>query len=354
MLRKLFNKQRKNLGLPPGTFITESNETNKEEALLIKYNENFFEKELVSDNINNHIKDNSDDIVYWFNLDSTKYTDLLNNLQETAGINSLILEDIVNTHQRPKFEDWDHAIFIVAKMLYFNEEKELELEQVSFILKKNMLISIQEKPGDIFNIIRNRLASNKGRIRKQGADYLLYTLLDTIIDHYFIIIDDVNNLIEEIEMDIYDNPNQENLIEMQTLKQDISITRRYVSPVRELVHSMMRSDSELIGENIYIYLQDLHDHCLQVNDSMDMLKDLSTGIIEICNTSQSNRMNDIMKVLTIISTIFIPLSFLAGLYGMNFINMPELSYPYSYPILLGIMALVAIGMLYYFKRKNWF
>lgn len=354
MLRKLFNKQRKNLGLPPGTFSTERNEDIKEEALLIKYHENFYEKEIVTNLDSSNIVQNSSDVVQWLNIDSPQYSKLLEEIQEKANINPLILEDIVNTHQRPKFEDWDDAIFVVLKMIYFNQDNELELEQVSFILKKNILISIQEKPGDVFNIVRNRIANNKGKVRKFGADYLLYALLDSIVDRYFAVIDDLNNIIEDLELEIYDDPNQENLLDVQNLKQDLSFTRRYISPVREVVQSMMKSESSLLNEEIYIYLQDLHDHCLQVNDSMEMLKELTNSVVEICNTSLSNRMNDVMKVLTIISTIFIPLSFLAGLYGMNFTHMPELSYPYAYPILLGIMVIVAAGMLYFFKRRNWF
>lgn len=354
MLRKLFNKQRKNLGLPPGTFTVDADLQLKEEALLIKYNETFFEKEVITEDIGKRINDCSEDFVHWFNLDSTKYTNLFKNLEEKSKINPLILEDIVNTHQRAKFEDWEDWIFVVIKMVYFNEEQELEIEQVSFILKKNILISIQEKPGDVFTAIRNRIANNKGKIRKMGSDYLLYALLDSIVDNYFIIMDDLNNLIEDIEIEIYDNPSQENLLEVQDLKQDICIIRRYISPVKELVLSMMKSESELLGENIYIYLQDLLDHCLQLNDSIDMLKEMTLNVVEICNTSISNKLNDVMKVLTVVSTIFIPLSFLAGLYGMNFSNMPELNYPQAYPILIGVMVTIALGMVYYFKRQNWF
>lgn len=352
MLRKLFSKQRKNLGLPPGTYFIEQEEDVEESALLIKYNSSFYEKQYITD-IESELEINKD-YVQWLNLDSTKYSKLFQQVQVKADVHPMVLEDIVNTHQRPKFEDWDSFIFVVVKMLYFNSENELELEQVSFILKENLLITIQEKSGDVFNIIRNRIINNRGKIRKHGADYLMYALLDTIVDHYFAIIDDVNNLIEDLEVDVYDDPSQENLLEIQNLKQDLGFTRRYISPFRELVANMIKSESKLLGKKILIYLQDLHDHCLQVNDSMEMLKDLTNSVIEICNSSLSNKMNEIMKVLTIISTIFIPLSFLAGLYGMNFSNMPELNHPYGYPILLGLMVLIGLSMLVFFKRKKWF
>jgi len=350
------SKKRKNIGLAPGTYSTESEVTVKETISLLKYNANNLEKK----ELNVNFKESLDlalkdlDSNYWFNADSVGCVNFLKSLQEKFEVNPLVLEDIVNTHQRPKFENWDEYLFVALRMVFFNSEAELVQEQISFILKKNCLISMQEQPGDTFDHVRTRLESNKGKVRKLSADYLLYSLLDSIIDNYFIVTDSLNETIESLEEEVFDNPSQENFEKIQAVKKKIIIAKKSIQPVRELVANLFKVDNELIQDSTRVYLKDLYDHCLQINDSMETLKESINSIIELVNIVQANKMNEVMKVLTMISTIFIPLSFIAGIYGMNFGNMPELTYKYAYFIVLFFMLLVGLGMLYFFKRKQWF
>jgi magnesium transporter len=350
------HKKRKNIGLAPGTFSTDSEVLTDEKIFLLKYNQETLEKTLLKngfqDSLDLVLKDL--DSNYWFNSDSLACVNFLKSLQEKFEINPLVLEDIVNSHQRPKFEDWNDYLFIVLKMMYFNSSGDLVQEQVSFILKNNCLISIQEQAGDTFNNIRTRLDNNKSRIKKLSADYLLYSLLDSIIDNYFIIIDSLNETIESLEEEVLDHPSKQIFTSIQEVKRKILIIKKSIQPVRELVANLLKTENELINDSTKVYIKDLYDHCLQINDSMESLKEGINNVIELVNIVQANKMNEVVKVLTMISTIFIPLSFIAGIYGMNFENMPELKYEYAYFIVLLFMLLVGFGMLYFFKRKKWF
>jgi magnesium transporter len=349
------HKKRKNIGLAPGTFSTDNEVLSDEKIFLLKYNQEILEKTLLQNGFQESLdlvlKDL--DSNYWFNSDSLACVNFLKSLQEKFEINSLVLEDIVNSHQRPKFEDWNDYLFIVLKMMYFNSSGDLVQEQVSFILKNNCLISIQEQPGDTFISIRTRLDNNKSRIKKLSADYLLYSLLDSIIDNYFIIIDSLNETIELLEEEVLDHPSQQIFTSIQEVKRKILLIKKSIQPVRELVANLLKTENELINDSTKVYIKDLYDHCLQINDSMESLKEGINSVIELVNIVQANKMNEVVKVLTMISTIFIPLSFIAGIYGMNFENMPELKYEYAYFIVLLFMLLVGFGMLYFFKRKKW-
>ena len=265
-----------------------------------------------------------------------------------------MLEDIANTGQRPKIDDFDEYIFVVLRMLSFDvKENETKTEQVSIIFGRGFVISFQEMEGDVFDTIRDRLRNNKGRIRKMDSDYLAYALIDAVVDNYFIILEKLGETIEEIEDKLVTNPSTETLRTIHDLKREMIFLRKSVWPLREVISRMERSESALINKSTCVYLRDVYDHTIQVMDSVETFRDMLSGMLDIYLSSVSNRMNEVMKVLTVIATIFIPLTFLAGIYGMNFRHMPELELTWSYPAILILMFTVAILMVIYFRRKKW-
>ena len=270
------------------------------------------------------------------------------------GIHSLILEDIMNTGQRPKMEDFEDYIFVVVKMIYYDEkDNEIKAEQVSLLLGSNFVISFQEKEGDVFNPIGERTREAKGRIRKMKADYLAYALVDTIIDHYFIVLEKLGEKIEGMEEDLVTNPTPETLQDIHILKRELIFLRKSIWPLREVVSRLERGESQLIHESTGIYLRDVYDHTIQVIDTIETFRDMVSGMLDVYLSIVSNRMNEVMKVLTIIATIFIPLTFIAGIYGMNFKHIPELEWHWGYPISLSVMGAIGMSMVVYFRRKKW-
>jgi magnesium transporter len=273
---------------------------------------------------------------------------------KSFGVHPLVLEDIADTGQRPKMEDFDDYIFVVLKMFRFDDkEKQVKIEQISLVLGRDFVVSFQEREGDVFDPIRERLRSNKGRVRKAGADYLVYALMDAVIDNYFFIMEKLGEAIEEIEDKVVISPTSETVQTIHDLKRQMIVLRKAVWPLREVISRLEQSESTLIAKSTLIYLRDAYDHTVQVMDSVDTFRDTLSGMLDIYLSSVSNRMNEIMKVLTIIATIFIPLTFIVGIYGMNFRNMPELGQPLGYPLVLIVMALIACVMLVYFRRKGW-
>jgi magnesium transporter len=307
--------------------------------------------------------------VTWINIDGLHQMDVLEKLGSCYGIHPLVLEDIL-TDQRPKIEDYDDYIFIVLKMLYYddgsNEKKKqdeeneddlgdtnLDVDQVSMILGPNFIISFKEKEVDVFNPLRDRLRTAKGKIRRQGADYLAYSMIDAIVDHYFVIMEDLGERFEELEDVVVSDPQPGILPTIYNLKRDMLFLRKSVWPLREAISKMQRSDSPLVSEAIKIYLRDVYDHTIQVIENIETFRDMSASLLETYLSSLSNKLNEVIKLLTIISTIFIPLTFLAGLYGMNFKFMPELESPLGYPAVLILMLLVVVVMMAYFRKKEW-
>jgi len=285
--------------------------------------------------------------------------DILEKLGACYGFHPLVLEDIL-TDQRPKIEDYDDYIFIVLKMLYYDEEgdevsddSKLDMDQVSIILGKNFIISFKEKDVDVFNPLRERLRMAKGKIRRQGADYLAYSMMDSIVDHYFVIMEKLGDRFEELEDAVVSNPEPGILPTIYNLKRDMLFLRKSVWPLREAISQMQRTDSPLVSEITKIYLRDVYDHTIQVIENIETFRDMSSSLLETYLSSLSNKLNEVIKLLTIISTIFIPLTFLAGLYGMNFKFMPELESAWGYPAVLALMVLVVVIMLTYFWRKRW-
>ena len=292
--------------------------------------------------------------VTWLNVEGVHQIEILEQVGKHFGLHPLVLEDIASTGQRPKMEDFDDYIFVILRMLRFDDkENETKTEQISLLLGPDFVISFQEKEGDVFDSIRERIRNNKGRIRKMGADYLAYALIDAVVDNYFMILEKLGETIEEIEEKLVTNPTSETLHTLHDLKREMVFLRKSVWPLREVINRLERSESPLINKSTYVYLRDVYDHTIQVIDAVETFRDMLSGMLDIYLSSVSNRMNEVMKVLTIIATIFIPLTFIAGIYGMNFRYMPELEQAWSYPAILILMLIMAIVMLIYFRRKKW-
>jgi len=354
MLR-FIKKRLKKVGLPPGTLVhIGEKKTEKVKITIIDYDEaQFQEKEIKTIEECFPFKDKT--TVTWINIDGIHDIEIIKKIGKHFDLHPLILEDILNTGQRPKIEDFEDYIFIVLKMLYYNEkEDEIQAEQVSLILGSNFVISFQEREGDVFNPIRERIRRGKGRIRKMGADYLAYTLIDTIVDNYFISLEKLGEKVESIEEELVTNPTVETLQAIHHLKREMIFLRKSVWPLREVVNRLERGESTLIHESTGIYLRDVYDHTIQVIDTIETSRDMLSGMLDIYLSSVSNRMNQIMKVLTIIATIFMPLTLIAGIYGMNFEYMPELGWRWGYPVALLVMVAVGISMFIYSRRKKWF
>ncbi len=348
------NRSRK-VGLPPGTVVY-SGEVRKRDIgiTVFDYDEDHVDEKSVS-SIDEVLAFRDSKAVTWINVDGIHDTSIIESLGDHFGIHPLVQEDIVSVGQRPKFEDFDDYFFIVLKMLSYDDKKdEIESEQVSFIVGNNYVISFQEHVGDVLDPVRNRIRQRKGRIARMGPDYLAYALIDIIIDNYYSILEKIGDRIESMEEDLLGNPSIDTLHSIQRSKRDMIYLRKSIWPLREAINGLERCESKLISKQTRIFLRDVYDHTIQVIDTVESLRDMVSGMLDMYMSSASNRMNEVMKVLTIIATIFIPLTFIAGIYGMNFEFMPELSVRWAYPAVLGVMGVVGLAMLMYFKKKNWF
>jgi magnesium transporter len=351
---RFFNRVSRKSGLPPGTIIPVGAERmEKARITLFDFDEARFEEKVI-ERVEDLLPFKDKPTVTWVNVDGLEQVDALERIGKDFGLHPLVLEDIVHAGQRPKMEDFGDYIFIVLKMLRLDEGgDEVKAEQVSLVLGPNFVISFQEFPGDVFEPIRERIRQAKGRVRKMGSDYLAYTLLDAIVDNYFIILERFGERIEGLEDELVGNPTPETLQTIHILKREMIFLRRSVWPLRELVSGLQRAESPLIANTTGIYLRDVYDHTIQVMDTVESFRDMVSGMLDTYLSSLSNRMNEVMKVLTIIATIFIPITFIAGVYGMNFQFMPELGFHYAYFVALGVMAGVGVVMIVYFRRKGW-
>jgi magnesium transporter len=342
-----------NIGAPPGTlFYNGEVRTDRIKITLIEYNESeFFEEEFfdLSDCLS-YVKPN---MVKWINVEGVHKPDLIEKICKTYNIHPLTMEDIVHIDQRPKFEDYDHYVVSIMKMISYTTE--VVAEQLTIVLcENNTVISFQEPhSGDGFDIIRNRLRQSKGRIRRLGADYLSYSLTDAVVDCYFTVIEKIGDKIETIEEEIISNSDKKSLLELYHLKREMIYLRKQVWPMRDMINNMIRSETKLINETSDVYLRDVSDHVTRIIDTIETYRDLLSGIMDIYLSTNANRMNEVMKVLTIMSSIFIPVTFIAGVYGMNFDNMPELRTQNGYYIIWAIMLAIILGLLVYFRRKKW-
>ncbi|WP_396601519.1 magnesium/cobalt transporter CorA [Algibacter sp. R77976] len=354
MSRKRVYRSKKKLGQVPGSVVY-TGERSKEKLFIdtFDYGKEFCnEKELQTVQESFEYKDT--DSVTWINLNGLNHVDQIEALGEHYDIHPLVLEDIVNIAQRPKIDEYDDSIFVSLKMLYYDDAQQIVSEQVSLILGKNYVLTFQESEGDVFDTVRDRLRHAKGRVRTMKADYLLYVLMDAIVDHYFSVIEVLGDKIEDFETAIFAGDVDDDISQkIQNLKREILRVRRAIFPLREVINRIEKNESSLIQKRTITYFRDIYDHLIQVSENIDIYREMIWSLMDMYMTTISNKMNEVMKVLTIMASIFIPLTFIAGIYGMNFDNIPELHYKYSYYILWCVMIILFIGMLIYFKRKKW-
>ena len=292
--------------------------------------------------------------VTWINADSVQVPGMLEAFGGLMGFHPLMLEDILHTDQRPKYEDYGDYIFIVLKMLDFDADtKEITIEQLSIVLGANYVISFQERPGDPFDPLRERIRKSLGRIRKMRPDYTAYALMDSVVDRYFEVLEKIGEKIEAIETMLAGNAKSDTLRMIHDLRRELIFLRKSVWPLREVIASMQRSESPLIHESTELFLRDLHDHVIRVAEGIDTYRDMLSSMQDVYLSSISNRTNEIMKVLTLFSSIFLPLTFITGVFGMNFRNIPELDWHYGFQATIGLMVLMGAGMFVFFKRKKW-
>lgn len=352
--RSVMKKRTGKIGAPPGTLVHVGEKQQGAPCLsVMRYSPELFEEYEATSVA--QVRAASDQAgVTWINLVGLHHVGLIEELGTAFSIHPLVLEDILNTDHRPKCEPHDDFLFLVVKMLTYDAgQREIVSEQISLILGRGYVLSFQEKPGDLFEELRNRIRVDKGRVRRMGADYLAYRLLDTIVDHYFVILEQLGDHVETLEAALIDHPMRSLLHRIHHTKREIVLLRRSVWPLREAIGSLLREESGLMTPAVHPYLRDLYDHTIQIIDTIETFRDLITGMLDLYLSSVSNRMNEIMKVLTIMSTIFIPLTFLVGVYGMNFDYLPELHWHWAYFLLWGVMLAIAGGMFVFFRRKRW-
>jgi magnesium transporter len=351
---RLIKKSRKKVGLSPGTLIHIGDKRIGEVKMSLRNydQEQLLEKELTSIEDAFPYKDTPP--VTWINVDGLHDVEIIDKIGRHFGIHPLTQEDIVNTGHRPKAEDFEDYEYIVLKMLTYDEDQNrITAEQVSFILGPHYLISFQETEGDVFNLVRERIRKVKGRIRKSGSDYLAYALIDAIVDHYFLVLEKIGEKIELLEEDLLGDTQTKTLQSIHHLKREMIFFRKQVWPIREILSYLMKEETSLIQETTQVFIRDLYDHTIQVMDTIESFRDVLSGLQDLYLSTVSNRMNEVMKVLTIMATIFIPLTFIAGIYGMNFEYMPELEWPWAYPALWILLIAIFLFMIFWFKRKKW-
>lgn len=351
---RLIKKLSRKNGLPPGTLV-HVGEAKAQPVKInyIQYDAESYKTGFISDLEKLPETDQGKEVT-WLNIDGVHQTDIVQKIGRKYNIHSLVQEDIVNTGQRPKVDNYSDALFIVMKMIYMDSKNTtIQSEQVSLIITDNTVISFQEQEGDVFDAVRKRIQEGLGKICKRQADYLAYALMDAVVDHYFFILEEFGEKLEKLEDELLDNPTPATLQKIHSMKTDLIFLRKSIWPLREVISSLERRESPIITQPTQIYLRDVYDHTIQVMDAIESSREILSSLLDLYLSSVSNRMNEVMKVLTIIATIFIPLTFIAGIYGMNFQYMPELGWKWGYFGALGVMVIVGILMLLFFKRKKW-
>lgn len=348
-------RNRKKPGLPPGSIVyTGQRKVEHISIHYLEYNQHHFSEKLLDNRSFTACPEAQPHQLQWFDLRGLHDTQLIETIGKTFDVHPLVLEDIVNTQQRPKFEEYDKGLFLVVQALHWNAENGAVLtEQVAIYFGRDFLLSFQEDEADLFPRVRERIQSGKGRIRQRKADYLAYALLDTIVDNYFLVLDEIEVRIEQIEDEIMNRANEKSKSRIHYLKQEMLTVRKAISPLREAIARFAKCGHTLVEDDSELFLRDLHDHTVQIMDIAETYRDALNGLQDLYLSEITLRMNNIMQVLTIITTIFVPITFLAGVYGMNFDHMPELHWRYGYFILWGIMISIAVGLIVWFKRKGW-
>ncbi|TGC11538.1 magnesium/cobalt transporter CorA [Methanolobus halotolerans] len=352
-MKNLLNGYSRKAGLAPGTIVhIGDRKTERPKITLINYDQDSFE-EKVAERIEDCFEQDRKGVT-WINVDGIHQIDIIEKLGKHLELHPLVMEDILHTDQRPKIEDYESYIYLVLKMLRYDDiDNDIKAEQVSLVLGRDFVVSFQEVEGDTFNAVRKRLRTSKGRIRSMDASYLAYALMDSIVDNYFVVLERVSEIIETLEDELIQNPVSETLEDIHDLKKEIIYFRKSVWPLREVISGLERTGPPLIADTTQIYLKDIYDHTIRVAESIETYRDIITGVMDLYLSSISNKMNEVMKTLTIIATIFIPLTFVAGVYGMNFEYMPELEWKWGYPAVWIIMIMVSAAMVMYFRNKKW-
>jgi len=343
----------KEAGAAPGTVVyVGSKRESTPRITLLKYSQGHVEEKLLTGP--EACPHTPADGVEWYTIDGIHDVSILKRLGEIFNLHPLVLEDIANTTQRPKLEDFGNYLFVTFKMIVYDRDNErIQPEHVSLIVFKGMVLAFLEDEGDVFEPVRQRIRTGHGRIRTLGSDYLMYALADAVVDHYFEVLEQLGDRLEELENELVDAPTRATLHSLHSFKRELIYLRRASWPLREAVNQALRTEGGLISDGVKVFLRDLYDHTVQVIDSVETLRDIVTGMLDVYLSSISNKMNEVMKVLTIMSTIFIPLTFIAGVYGMNFKYMPELDSPYGYPAVMLIMLVVAIALVFAFRKRGW-
>lgn len=349
---KLVHKRSKKTGLSPGTLVhIGEHRTETVDITLFHYAGAQCDERTVTNP--SELQPTADETVTWINIGGVHKIDMLEAIGKQFGLHPLLLEDIANTDQRPKLDDYETYVFLVVKMLDVTDRGGILVEQVSFVLGRNYVLSFQENGTDVFRPVRDRLRAGKGRLRHNGSDYLLYALVDAVVDQYFAVLELLGEKIETLQERLMADPKPDILRDIHALKRQLLFVRRAVWPLREVTTSLSRSDCPYLHEPTKIFFRDVYDHVVQIVDTIETFREMLSASLDIYLSSVSYRLNAVMRVLTVITTIFMPLSFIASIYGMNFEHMPELKSEWGYPVVLGVMGLVAAGMLIGFRWRKW-
>ena len=349
---KVMQKRSRKAGLPPGTLV-HIGEKKSEHVTVQSFNYSGARCDEQQNVSLDALAPPADESVTWINVGGVHKLDVLEAFGKQFSLHPLLLEDLANTDQRPKLDDYETYLFLVMKMLLVSDRQEIIVEQVSLVLGRNFVLSFQENGTDVFKPVRDRLRGGKGRLRQSGADYLLHALVDAIVDQYFAVLEMLGEKIEAVQQTVVADPKPETLKEIHALKRQLLFLRRAVWPLRDVMNNLSRSDCPFLQQPTKVFFRDVYDHVVQIVDTLETLREMVSASLDIYLSSVSYRLNAVMRVLTVITTIFMPLSFIASIYGMNFEHMPELKSQWGYPAVLAVMALVGAGMLFAFRNKRW-
>lgn len=353
-MARFVKKQKQEIGLSPDELLFRGKQKTNEVILrIIDFDEITLEEDALKI-VKDVLKYVEKDTVTWLNVDGLHNAAVMREIAETFDLDTLVLAEVMHTQARPRVIEYDNCILITIKMMQQNENTgQIRVENLSLILTESVLISFQEKKGDVFEPVRERIRKQKKRIRNGGTDYLAFALLDIVIDNYLYVLSLLGEKIETLEDTLLINPNEVVINEINNYKRELNFLRKSIKPAKEMIFSLAKIESDFIGESTYVHYKELEDNISQANEVSDSYREILSDQLNIYHTTISSKLNDVMKFLTVFSVIFIPLTFIAGIYGTNFDVLPELHFEYSYFIMLGVMIIIAIGMLLYFKRNKW-
>ncbi len=349
---RVTRKRSHKTGLPPGTPVHTGERLTEETRInCVQYDAGSFAEKSPANAEECVVR--RPGAITWVNVDGLHDTGLIEKIGRGFGLHPLVIEDIPNTEQRAKIEDYGEYLFLVLKRAWFKDPQTLAIEQVSMVIGHDFVLTFQEGPPDDFEPVRARLRNGKGRVREHPADYLAYLLLDVLVDDFFETLEHFDARIEALETELTTEPDRQTLVRLHAMRRELVFLLRAVWPLREVVGTLERGELAVIRPETRVYLRDVHDHTLRVMDTVETLRELLSGMLEIYLSSSSNRINEIIKVLTILSTVFLPLMFITGWYGMNFRHMPELEWPWAYPVVVAVTVVIVVGMMVLFRKKKW-